>query len=378
MRKPIWVVLIFSLLSACGGSALAEEKVTEAQINALKKNIRELTQALSEVKGERKSVQAELRHTDKAIGTLAREVLLLNERLAGAEKKLAGLHAQREPLLRSLQARAQDLERQLQQQHKLGQQPRLQLLLNQRDPEQVSRMLHYYDRVNQTLLERLQTFRTDLQRLDQAEQAIRLAQQDIFSHRDQLRLRALSLGEVRQARKQVLVKLESQLQVDSKQLQSLQANQTRLEGVLSQIRLSIDKVSLGGNDRAFTELKGRLPWPNDGVLTHRFGSTQGSGFDGILIADRAGGPVKAVHHGRVVFSDWLRGYGLLIIIDHGGGYMSLYGHNESLLKDVGEWVSVQETVATVGSSGGNEKPGLYFAVRYKGQPSNPATWLAKR
>ncbi|MEH6577458.1 MAG: peptidoglycan DD-metalloendopeptidase family protein [Amphritea sp.] len=381
MLKQILIAttLTLTLLATQTVSAKTGGDATATQINALKKSIRELARTLGEVKGERKSVQAALRRTDKKIGDLSRDVLTLDKQLKGAEKKLAGLEARRKPLLASLKSRAKDLEQQLQQQYKLGQQPRLQLLLTQRDPEQVSRMLNYYDRVNETLTSKLQIFSEDLLALDQSEKDIRAAQQDIFDHRDQLKLRAISLKNVRKERRQVLANLEKELKAGSQKMKTLQANQARLEKVLAQIQRSIDKVSLGGNDRAFTELKGRLPWPNKGVLTRRFGATQGGGrFDGILIADRAGRPVKAVHHGRVVFSDWLRGYGLLTIIDHGGGYMSLYGHNESLLKDVGEWVSAQETVATVGKSGGSIKPGLYFAVRYKGKPSNPAKWLARR
>lgn len=375
----IFLFLVSGLLTAPLANATSKDQVTEAQVKALKRSIGELAKTLGEVKGERKSVQNELRSTDKKIGVLAKEILLLDGQLKGAEVKLKKFEAQRKPLLHSLRSRAGELELQLQQQYKQGRQPRLQLLLNQRDPEQVSRMLRYYDQINKTFSRKLQLFRDDLQRLDQAEQDIRSAQIDIFDHRDQLKLHAASLEQTRKERKQVLAKLEQEFKAGSQQLKSMQANQARLEKVLNEIRVSVDKIALGGDDRAFKDLKGRLSWPNSGVLSRRFGNVRaGVKFDGILLSDRSGRSVKAVHHGRVVFSDWLRGYGLLLIIDHGGGYMSLYGQNETLLKDVGEWVSAKDAVATVGNSGGNNKPGLYFAVRYKGKPSNPLKWLARR
>lgn len=375
----ISVLLVLSLLNTSSVLAAAKEQATEAQIHALKKSIKQLSETLGEVKDEKASVQQELRRTDKKIGALAKDILVLDRQLKGAEAKLKKLEARRKPLLISLRSRAKELEAQLRQQYKTGNQPRLQLLLNQRDPEQLSRMLSYYDRINETLSLKLQLFRDDLAALDKAEQGIRSAQQDIFDRRDALKQRAISLEQVRKERRQVLAKLEQQLKAGSQQLKTMQGNQSRLERVLSEIRVSINKIALGGDARAFKELKGRLPWPNSGVLTRRFGQRSGGvTFDGILLADRSGRDVKAVHHGRVVFSDWLRGYGLLLIVDHGGGYMSLYGHNETLLRDVGEWVSAKDVVATIGNSGGHTKPGLYFAVRYKGQPSNPLKWLARR
>ncbi|GGK74372.1 murein hydrolase activator EnvC family protein [Amphritea balenae] len=379
LRKLLLVLLTIGLISPTATVIAAQEKATTGQINELKKNIRELAQTLGEIKGERKSVQKELRRTDKMIGELAGELLRLNSQLKGAEKRLSGLEKQRKPLLTSLQKQAVKLETQLRQQYKTGSQPRLQLLLTQRDPEQVSRMLSYYDRINQTLSLSLKSFRNDLAKLDQTEQDIRSSQQDIFDRRDLMRARSQDLEGVRQERKKVLVAIEGQLKSGSQQLKTMQANQKRLESLLTQIRTSIEKIAIGGDERSFRELKGRLVWPVKGKITRGFGNIRdGIGYEGILVAGRSGRSVKAVHHGRVVFSDWLRGYGLLTIVDHGGGYMSLYGHNETLLTDVGEWVSAGDQVATIGSSGGSTKPGLYFAIRYKGKASDPVKWLARR
>ena len=379
LKKLILACLTTGMLFAAGPLNAGQEQATEKQISTLKKNIAELTRTLGQIKGERKSVQGELRRTDKSIGELARELLRLNSLLKGAEARLTELERQRKPLLKSLQRQAAGLEQQLRQQYKTGQQPRLQLLLTQRDPEQVSRMLNYYDRINKTLTDKLQRFQGDLARLDRAEQDIKSAQQDIFDRRDLMRARSADLETVRKERKTVLARMEKELSSGSQRLTAMQSDQKRLETLLAQIRSSIEKIAIGGDERSFRELKGRLPWPVKGKLRRSFGSVRdGIPYEGILVSGRSGNSVRSVHHGRVVFSDWLRGYGLLTIVDHGGGYMSLYGQNESLLKEVGEWVSSGEELATIGTSGGNIKPGLYFAVRYKGRSSDPIKWLARR
>ncbi len=378
-RKLTTYVITLLLLSLSLPLAAAQEKATEAEIVTLKKTISKLTKTLGSLEGQRSTAQQALRRTDKSIGELALELLRLNAQLKGAEKRLRQLEQDKKPLLNGLKKQAVGLEQQLRQQYKTGNQPRLQLLLTQRDPEQVSRMLRYYDRINEALSQRLESFRQGLVQLDKAEQAIRAAQQDIFDRRDLLSARSKDLESVRQERRVVLSKLEKKLTDGSQQLKTMQADQKRLERLLAQIRESIEKIAIGGDERSFSDLKGRLPWPIKGRISRRFGSYQdGMRYEGVLVSQKSGRPVRAVHHGRVVFSDWLRGYGLLTIVDHGGGYMSLYGHNESLLTDVGEWVSAGDQLATVGNSGGSNQPGLYFAIRYKGNSTDPLKWLARR
>ncbi|WP_417228087.1 murein hydrolase activator EnvC family protein [Amphritea sp.] len=379
LKKRLILALTAVLLLLTSPLFAAQEKATEAEIVSLKKTIAKLSKNLGSLKGEHASVQRELRRTDQSIGELTRELRRLNQQLKDAEAQLRQLEQEKKPLLISLRKQAVGLEKQLRQQYKTGHQPRLQLLLTQRDPEQVSRMLRYYDRINKTLSQRLEAFRAGLVRLEQAEQAIRSAQQSIFDRRDLLKARSDDLASVRKERQVALSQLQKQLNTDSQKLKSMQADQQRLEKLLTQIRQSIEKIAIGSDEKAFRDLKGRLPWPTKGKISRRFGSTRdGIRYEGVLMAQKTGQPVTAVHHGRVVFSDWLRGYGLLIIVDHGAGYLSLYGHNESLLSDVGEWVSAGDQLATVGSSGGSDESGLYFAVRYKGNSTDPLKWLARR
>lgn len=134
------------------------------------------------------------------------------------------------------------------------------------------------------------------------------------------------------------------------------------------------------SNRPFKELKGKLPWPTQGKIIKQFGSARATNkvrWQGLMIASDEGAPVHAVHHGRVVFADYLRGHGLLLIIDHGDSFLSLYAHNQMLYKEIGDWVSAGEEIATVGQSGGQDQAGLYFELRHQGKPTNPNSWLKK-
>ena len=157
----------------------------------------------------------------------------------------------------------------------------------------------------------------------------------------------------------------------------MRAEQDDLLKLLQAIEEEVTNISLPESYNPFHTRRGKMAWPTAGKQLHRFGSSRdGSSmnWNGVVIASAKGSPVKAIHHGRVVFSDWLRGAGLLIIVDHGGGYMSLYGHNESLLFDTGDWVKAGDTIATVGNSGGRSEAALYFEIRKNGKPTNPSAW----
>ncbi|MCP4598767.1 peptidoglycan DD-metalloendopeptidase family protein, partial [Neptuniibacter sp.] len=317
-----------------------------------------------------------LRQSEVKIGKLAKQIQALDKQLSGLGNHAENLEEKRDALRKELKKRALLIEKQIAQQYQMGKQARLQLLLTQRDPETLDRVIRYYDFVNDALKQDMQQFQKKLADLTGTERELSDTEKKMVVKRDQLKLEVKALQTSRQKRQYTLAQLKKTLSSDEAKLKQLKLDQKRLQAVLNEIEKSLNFATLVKDDKSFRELKGKLPWPLKGRVRQNFGTVRNNiRYDGIWIQAKESAPVKAVHHGRVVFADWLRGYGLVLIVDHGSGYMSLYGYNQSLLLDTGDWVSAGDTIATAGSSGGRVDNGLYFAVRYKGKPSNPKRWL---
>jgi septal ring factor EnvC (AmiA/AmiB activator) len=178
-------------------------------------------------------------------------------------------------------------------------------------------------------------------------------------------------------RREVLTQIDKALQDSAATLAAREQDRTQLESLLEEIDRALAQLMPQESVEPFSAARGSMPWPVDGRITTRFGASRNLGkmrWQGVRMAAEPGSTVTAIHHGRVVYADWLRGSGLLLVIDHGDGYMSLYAHNESLLRDVGDWVTAGAPVSTVGDSGGQSEPGLYFEIRRNGKPTDPQQW----
>jgi septal ring factor EnvC (AmiA/AmiB activator) len=209
---------------------------------------------------------------------------------------------------------------------------------------------------------------------------IQLKSQTLTALQEEQRQQAAQLEVQRQNREQVLVQLNTQLDNQGGELKHLQTDEKQLQALVRSLQELLSDIPVeASQQKPFKALKGQLRWPARGQLVKRFGSLRGNSglkWQGVLIEAPEGGQVRAVSKGRVAFADWMRGFGLLLIIDHGDGYMSLYGQNEALYKEVGEWVDSGEVVATLGASGGQTEAGLYFEIRHNGHPVNPLSWCA--
>lgn len=372
---------VFSCLLLCIPLlVVAEDKqaLTEKQLKQLSNRIGTLQKTMRDQEGESRQLSAELRSSEVQIGRLAKQIKVLDKQLQGLDRHADDLEQKRDALRAELALRAGIIKKQIQQQYKMGNEARLQQLLSQKDPETLDRTLRYFDFVNDALKEDMRQYRVKLQNLTGTERELSDTEQKIVEKRDRLRAEVNALQASRDQRKSTLARLQKTLSSDAAKLKQLQLDQKRLQAVLEEIEKSLNFATLVKEDKGFRELKGKLPWPLTGRVKQNFGTVQNNiSYDGIWIDAREGAAVQAVHHGRVVFADWLRGYGLVIIIDHGSGYMSLYGYNQSLLLDTGDWVSAGDTIATAGNSGGRSDGGLYFAIRYKGKASNPRQWLKR-
>lgn len=357
----------------------AEQRATEQQIEALKREIGQVEARMGARSREQRQLEQALKESEQRIGEVVASLRALNAQLAGLDENLSGLKTREAQLEQKLAASADRVQALLRAQYQLGHQPQLQLMLSEQDPARVERQLHYYDHLNARLVAQLQDYRAQLQDLDSTRREASVTSGSIQQTRSELEGQKQQLDAARQKRATALAKLQAAQRQDQQRLSTLKADQQQLQALLGQIRESLRKARLETRNQAFDQLKGRLPWPVDGRLARRFGDKVNDlAYEGILIGTAPGREVHAVHGGRVVFADWLRGYGLLLIIDHGGGYMSLYGHNQSLLRDTGTWVSPGDVIATTGDSGGYDDAGLYFAIRHRGSSIDPGQWLADR
>ena len=347
------------------------------------KQLTELRQKMSVVRQTMAANQKTLSKEEKALqkvetdlGRSTSILRKLNSKLSAIKKKITGLQNKQSELKEQISLQKHNLAEQLRSAHVMGKQQQIKLLLNQEDPNKLSRVMKYYDIFNQARIENVRELNVAIKELSKVEEQLASEKLALTPVVESRAAEQRTLLQSKKKRTVVLAGLQKRLKEGGSELKLLQENEKRLESLLVSIRQAIETIPISeSKNKAFRSLKGKLRWPLKGTLHKRFGSVRKSGrLDGVLISAREGTTIRSISHGRVVFADWLRGYGLLLIIDHGENYLSLYAFNESLYKEVGDWVAEAEPVATVGISGGQQKAGLYFGIRKNGKPVNPTHW----
>lgn len=377
LRKPtVWVG--FLVLYACCFStpSFAAKNAKLEKVSQLKTDIKSLESQLQDFQKEEGDLSRQLKNIEQSAADLHQKLSTVKKKISNSEKKLNRLKGEQSQLRKDSLAQQSVLAKQLDSAYRMGHQDQIKVLLNQQDPNLVSRMMRYYEYLNESRIAALKEYQTTLQELEQVQTNIQSTQSQLVQQQQALQAKAEQLSDSRHQREKLLSALTDKIANTDVRLTK---DRQRLQLLVKRVKETLDKNDLNWQSQDFYQLKGRLNWPTAGKVVSQFGSKshQGISNEGIVISAAAGRNVRAVHHGRVVFSDWLRGYGLLIIIDHGSGYMSLYGHNQILSKTVGDWVNVKEVIAEVGDTGGHQYAGLYFAIRHQGKPSNPKLWLAK-
>lgn len=383
MRKSSIVGAWFLLFLLSGGAASDSGRERhERELQRLRGEIAALEQRLNERALEKSSALSQLRDTEVRLAELAQQVASLRARLSEHERKLQVLRKRRGDLRRELGIHQENLRNQVVAAHRVGRIQVLQLLLNQQDPGLVSRVMTYASYLNHARLSAIEETRSAERELTEVVQQIETARAALRRSREALLDEQGNLQASRDSRAALVMQIESQLASGGAKLRQLREDSARLEELLRSLQeLLADIPDAPLVNRPFRTLQGKLPWPAKGRIAKRYNSPRGIGemkWRGILIAAPNGHNVRAVYHGRVVFADWLPGLGLLAIIDHEDGYMSLYGYNQSLLKDAGDWVEPGDIIATVGDSGGQSSSGVYFEIRESGKPINPQRWLTRR
>ena len=399
------------LLAACAIPARAQDAPpvkssgeAERKLENVKRELRQVATERRQIEGQRGDVSKQLRAADEQVGHSNRVLRDTETRLVRDQQSLAQLQQQRATMQAALGSRREELARLLRAAYAQGEAAPLQALLSQDRVADANRMLTYQRYVQSDRARRIADLSSQLRELDAIEAQIVTRQNDLDRARRQQRQQLGQLERDRQARAALLAQLDEKYQDHREREQALGRDAKGLEQVLKQLRAAAARAeaerraaaakaarearrNIANGNRGVAKVPvvasmpalqvGGLGWPLSGALLAGYGGTMpdGRGSQGLLIAANAGAPIKAVADGTVVYAEWMTGYGLLLIIDHGNGYMSLYAYNDALLKDVGATVKRGDAVATVGTSGGHGRPALYFELRRNGQPVNPNTWL---
>ena len=407
-----------------------------SDLDDLKKRIRDLQQEMARTEASRSSAVKSLAESERAVSRVVRELAKLEAERRDAEKKLALLEAEQRETARRMDARRDELADWLRRHYVHGGAESMAPLLSARDPNQLARDAHYLEHLGRARLELIDGLRADLDQTRRRAEEIQSRRDRLAALEGEQRSRRGELQSEQARRKQALAEVSRQLQAQKKQVGTLQQDEQRLatvietlvkrareaaareaarllaaqreaerraaearaaqaaqaaqprpsnrtaapaqraaEPVVGEVRDAAGPTPTGVR---FGQLRGQMRFPVRGELVGRFGAPRADGgttWKGVFIRAGAGADVRAVAGGEVVFSDWLRGYGNLIIVDHGSDYLSIYGNNDALLKEVGERVSGGDAIASVGSGGVGSESGLYFEIRHQGQPLDPMQWV---
>jgi len=349
-----------------------------AKLKRLRGRIQTLQTELNKTVHKRDSEREEVQQLENRIGSRIRTLRQLNTRLKIEAKRLRDLQGQRTIAQNDLGNQTKGLEAQVKAAYAMGRDSYLKLLLNQNDPATASRVLVYYRYLNEARVQQIDRIKAGLATLRQVEDQITKRTRELEALRTAQAEQKRALEASRTRRAQLLASLNRQVRDQTEEIARLHRDERRLERLVEQLQDYLTDTPLVPALKArFRENKGKLPLPAKGKILARFGAPKPFGklrWKGVFLAGRVGQDVIAVAHGRVAFADWLRGFGLLLILEHGDGYMTLYAHNQSLYAQVGDWVQARQVVASMGNTGDAPQAGVYFEIRQKGQPRDPLKW----
>lgn len=350
---------------------------TRKALDAVVERLNALDKWMNDAEKQRVRWEREVQQKDTEVAAVARRVEEASAAVRAVEGELDKLSREQRALEAERAGQAERIGEHLAASYRISGQDFVKLMLNQESPDTFDRIARYHRYFTQARVEVLEAYRTTLDQLADNRFRLETRRDEAATRREELKKQEQALVKERESRKVLLADLGQEMNSKTGERQRLEADRARLEQLFAE--LSRRATELDGG--AFEARKGNLPWPVTGRVASAFGQPRAEGrltWHGMLIEAEEGTAVKSVFRGRVVFANWLRGFGLLTIVDHGGGYMTLYGHADVLLKTVGDWAESGEVIARAGKSGGQQRSGLYFEVRQKGVARDPIGWLQRR
>lgn len=351
------------------------EQSSSAELSTLTQGIEKLKSQLQTLNKKHSSAEKHLLQIERNMMTMNTDMRAIGKEIKAGKKAVVKLQNRKKKLVEQKEEGKLQIAKSLRSIYLTSSDNQLKLLLNQEDPEDISQQLVYLEFLHEAQIKSIKKFEAIIEDLKHNKQQQSTINKRLITKRDILKQKGKVLIKQKAQRQQLLIQLSSQYKQGGKQLDGMESQREELEHILASLK------SEGINSNLlFSKMKGLLPWPVKGKLRSSYNERRNDTqmrWQGILVAAAKGIEVKAIHDGRVIFANWLRGYGQLIIIDHGQEYLTLYAHNQSLLKNEGEIALAGEPVALVGQTGGQSSPVLYFEIRLKGRPQDPAKWLGK-
>jgi septal ring factor EnvC (AmiA/AmiB activator) len=402
--RPMRVAVVLALVALLGAAwalpvPAQNSRDAERRLANVKRELDAVAAERRRLEGERGEAARALREADEQVSATSRRLRELEQRLARDEAALADVQRRREAMHASLAGQRAELERLLRAAYAQGEAAPLKALLAQDRVADSQRVLAYHRYLQRDRARRIDELARELAQVDALEREVADRRAELDAMRAAQRGELAALERARRARAALVARLDARYQDRRSREQALGRDARALEQLLGRLRAAAEARENARREAAARAAReradgvraaspvprtaapqvGGLGWPASGALLAGFGARMPDGrrSDGLLIGTSAGSPVKSVAAGTVVYAEWMTGYGLLLIVDHGNGYMSLYAHNDALLKSAGEAVRQGDTIATVGTSGGHGRPALYFELRRNGAPVDPATWLKR-
>ncbi len=379
-----------ALLFALAALATPAQAAPKDELEELRGRIGALQKQLAESEESKSEAGDALRESERAVSETNRKLYQLADQRRHVNAELTKLRTRARTVESDIATEHATLSKLLYQQYVTGQSDVIKLVLNREDPNEIARQLHYLGYVSRARAELLASLRYNLANLEKLAGETRAKSAELRALQNEEASQKRRLENEKAERQHIYAQVSSQIAQSRKQLSTLKRDEERLTRLIERLAKEVARKKPGKRvtNQAlpsadsglgpFRKLKGRLRLPVLGELMNRFGTQRqdsGLSWKGLFISAEPGREVKAIAGGRVVYADWLRGFGNLMIVDHGDGYMSLYGNNEALLKQVGDETKAGDTIASIGNTGGNPDSGLYFELRYQGKPFDPMPWV---
>ena len=379
-KSALILLLVLAAVAAAQESNEDLTKIKELELEEVRGRISELKTNMDRSAAARDRLSSELQDAEVLIAKQRIRLQELERERDYSTRKKEQLDARLADREAELDEESSELASQVRAAYMSGSQERIKLLLNQRDPATIGRLMAYYGYLNDYRAENIDAVTQHIRELADLRSEVAAEEERIAALARERYAELTELNAAQEQRQELLASLRERMADEGREIERLAAQEEDLSRLIAELTSILSDYPIRSED-PFSEHRGRLTWPVAGTLLHDFGQPRVSDklkWNGVVLGAPRGREVRSVYHGRVVFSDWLAGMGLLVVVDHGEGYMTLYGYNETLLKNTGDWVAPGDVIATVGDSGGQAESALYFEIRRGTRPVNPRQWVTRR